>query len=97
MWKNWRQGLVETTRTVSKKRYLRTVQRLIPSVTEADLIPNRSGIRAQAVNREGEMIDDFLVLTSDRIINVCNAPSPAATASLRIGQTISEMVVERLA
>lgn len=94
--KNWRQGVAEVVRTVSKKRYLHALQRLIPSVTESDLIPHRSGIRAQAVGRDGQMIDDFLIVEAGRVINVCNAPSPAATASLRIGQTIAERVVERL-
>ncbi len=94
--KNWKQGFAEMVRTVSKKRYLHALQRLIPSVTESDLIPRRSGIRAQAVGRDGQMIDDFLIVEAGRVINVCNAPSPAATASLRIAQTIAERVVERL-
>ena len=97
MARNWRQGVIEVGRTVSKRRYLKALQRLIPAISEVDLIPCRSGIRAQAVDRSGEMIDDFLTVESGRVINVCNAPSPAATASLRIAQTILEGVQDRLA
>ena len=97
MARNWRQGFMEIGRTVSKRRYLKALQRLIPAVSDVDLLPCRSGIRAQAVDRSGEMIDDFLTVGSGRVINVCNAPSPAATASLRIAQTILEGVQDRLA
>ena len=93
--KHWRQGIAEMAKTLSKKRYLRALQRLVPSITQDDIVRSRSGIRAQALDRNGEFVDDFLIIESDRVVNVCNAPSPAATAGLRIGQLISERVASR--
>ncbi|MCH8276556.1 MAG: L-2-hydroxyglutarate oxidase [Bacteroidetes bacterium] len=93
--KHWRQGIAEMAKTLSKKRYLRALQRLVPSITQDDIVRSRSGIRAQALDRNGELVDDFLIIESDRVVNVCNAPSPAATAGLRIGQLICERVASR--
>jgi L-2-hydroxyglutarate oxidase len=67
---------------------VKTLQRLIPEVTSKDLEDSPSGVRAQAVLRNGELADDFVIKESERVLNVCNAPSPAATSSLKIGEEI---------
>ena len=77
---------------VSRSRYVRELQKLIPAVRKEHLLPAPSGIRAQAVMPDGSMADDFLILERPRQIHVCNAPSPAATAGLQIGSTIADRV-----
>lgn len=89
----WRMGLGEMWRSVSKRAFVKALQRLIPVITPDDLEPAPTGVRAQAVAPDGSMLDDFTFAESKRIVNVINAPSPAATASLSIGRT----VVDRLA
>ena len=93
--KYWRTGLGEYYRSFSKSAFTRALQRLIPDIQEDDLITGGAGIRAQACERDGGLNDDFLILENDKAINVCNAPSPAATSSLAIGKTVSEMVLKR--
>lgn len=95
MAKYWKTGMGEFYRSFSKAAFTKALQRLIPEVQEDDLIPAGSGVRAQACDRTGGLIDDFLILEDAHVINVCNAPSPAATSSLSIGQTVSEMVLKR--
>ena len=73
-----------------------TVQALVPEIQEGDLEPAPAGIRAQAVAPDGELVDDFLIQEAERVVNVCNAPSPGATASLNIGKMIVERVAARL-
>jgi L-2-hydroxyglutarate oxidase len=73
------------------------VQRMRPAVTAADLVRAPAGVRAQAVRPDGELVDDFLFTGGERIVNVLNAPSPAATASLPIGEEIAGRVFDRLA
>jgi (S)-2-hydroxyglutarate dehydrogenase len=94
--RSWRTGVGELWRSFNKKAFVRALQRLVPGITAADLIPAPSGVRAQALGRDGKLVDDFVFQESERIINVGNAPSPAATSSLRIGQTIVEKVEERM-
>ena len=65
------------------------LQKLVPEIQKQHLIPAPSGVRAQALAPEGKLVDDFLILRKDRVLNVCNAPSPAATASLTIGKHIA--------
>ncbi|QEL17918.1 L-2-hydroxyglutarate oxidase [Limnoglobus roseus] len=91
--KHWRMGFGEMRRSLSKAAFVRALQRLVPAIQAGDLEPAPAGIRAQAVAPDGALVDDFLIQESDRVVNVCNAPSPAATASLQIGET----VVDRLA
>jgi L-2-hydroxyglutarate oxidase len=91
--KHWRMGLGEMWRSLSRAAFVRALQRLVPEIRAEDLEPAPAGIRAQAVAPDGGLVDDFLIVEGDRVVNVCNAPSPAATASLQIGAT----VVERLA
>jgi L-2-hydroxyglutarate oxidase len=93
--KYWRTGLGEMWRSVSKRAFVRALQRLAPEIREEHLVPAGSGVRAQAVARDGTMVDDFLILEDERVINVCNAPSPAATASLNIGRLIVEKLATR--
>lgn len=89
-------GLDEFRRSYSKKLFTRSLQRLLPSIKEDDLMQGGAGVRAQACDKDGNLIDDFLILEDERMINVCNAPSPAATASLSIGETISEKAIRKL-
>lgn len=84
----WRTGLGEIHRSLSKAAFVQALSRLVPELRAADLRPCRAGVRAQAVGPEGTLVDDFLWVTGQRILHVCNAPSPAATASLEIGRKI---------
>lgn len=93
--KYWRDGWAEMQRSYSKSAFLRALQRLVPDIAYDDLTPGRSGVRAMACDRAGNLLDDFLILAQPRIVNVCNAPSPAATASLAIGETIAAKVLEQ--
>jgi L-2-hydroxyglutarate oxidase len=93
--KYWRIGMEEMWRSFSKAAFVNVLQRLLPEITSADLDPAPSGVRAQALGRDGNMVDDFLIQETDRMVNVCNAPSPAATASLNIGKLIVEKLATR--
>ncbi len=83
------EGLQEMIRSFSKKAFVRSLQTLIPDVTENDVIPSGAGVRAQALTHSGQLVDDFLILEDDHALHVCNAPSPAATSSLEIGKAIA--------
>ena len=85
MAKHWAMASYEVWRSLSKAAFTKALQRLIPEIRESDLHAAPAGIRAQALTVEGTLVDDFLLQESPRIVNVCNAPSPAATASLAIG------------
>lgn len=90
----WRVGLEEYGRSFSKRLFIKSLQRLIPEIRSDDLGPGGSGVRAQAVDGEGRMVDDFRIQTEGRMVHVLNAPSPAATASLSIGEHIADRVME---
>jgi L-2-hydroxyglutarate oxidase len=90
-----RSGLEEMHRSISKKAFVRKLQNLIPEVTEEDLVPGESGVRAQALRPDGGLVDDFLIVNGPCTIHVCNAPSPAATASLEIGRFIADQIPGR--
>jgi L-2-hydroxyglutarate oxidase len=92
----WRMGLHEMWRSVSKAAFVTALQRLIPEIQSQDLMPAPAGVRAQAVAPDGTMVDDFLIVDGPQVINVCNAPSPAATSSLNIGKTIVERLEGQL-
>ena len=81
-------GLAEMVRSYSKAIFVRSLQRLIPEVQAKDILPTPAGVRAQALKRDGSMVDDFLFINRDNALHVCNAPSPAATASIEIGKEI---------
>jgi (S)-2-hydroxyglutarate dehydrogenase len=85
-------GLEEMYRSFSKKAFTRSLQKLIPEICEEDLIPAEPGVRAQALRSDGGLVDDFLIVNNKSGMHICNAPSPAATASLEIGQVIAEQI-----
>ncbi len=95
MRKHWRMGLYEVWRSLNRSAFTRALQRLVPEIRESDLQAAPAGIRAQALTASGDLVDDFLIVESPRVVNVCNAPSPAATASLSIGGQIAGMVENR--
>jgi len=95
--RHWRMGLGEMWRSLSKAAFVRALQRLVPPIRAEHLEPAPAGIRAQAVAPDGSLVDDFLLVEGERVVNVCNAPSPAATASLRIGETIVGRLAPRFA
>ena len=85
-------GSAEVARSLSKRLFLRSLRRMIPSLELDDLVPTHSGIRAQLLHRDGSLVDDFSIVESVRATHVCNAPSPAATSSLEIGRLVAEKV-----
>ncbi len=89
-------GLGEFYRSFRKKAFVKALQRLMPEITAEDLIPGGSGVRAQAIDNNGRAVDNFIISEKGNIVNVLNAPSPAATSSLSIGDTISEKIINRL-
>lgn len=92
--KHWRSGLDEFRRSFSKSAFVRALQVLVPEIREADLVPGGSGVRAQALKRDGSLVDDFLFVPSGKMLHVLNVPSPAATASLEIGCSIAHMATK---
>lgn len=94
--KYWRTGLGEMYRSFSKAAFTKALQKLIPEIQENDLVTGGSGVRAQACDRTGGLLDDFMIIETDKAIHVCNAPSPAATSSLAIGETVAKMAAKRL-
>lgn len=89
------EGIQEIIRSFSKAAFTRSLQKLIPEVQAADLVPTHAGVRAQALMDDGKLVDDFLIVPSQNAIHVCNAPSPAATSSLEIGKAIAAQVSQR--
>jgi (S)-2-hydroxyglutarate dehydrogenase len=89
--KHWRHGAGEVYRSFSKPAFVRALQRLLPVITSDDLVADGSGVRAQALRRDGSMVDDFQFVASGNQLHVYNVPSPAATASLPIGRTIMQL------
>jgi L-2-hydroxyglutarate oxidase len=87
--RNFGEGMKEVYRSFSKKAFTKTLQRLIPEVQEDDLVPSHAGVRAQALMPDGKMVDDFLIVRGENSVHVCNAPSPAATASIPIGRAVA--------
>lgn len=89
---NLKEGMMEMVRSFHKRSFVRSLQRLVPDITEEDVIPTHAGVRAQALLQDGKLVDDFFLIPGKRSIHVCNAPSPAATASLEIGKVIAAKV-----
>jgi len=87
--RHWRAGMGEQWRSLSRSAFARACAALVPEITEHDLAPGGAGVRAQAVARSGALVDDFAIAEGERMIHVLNAPSPAATASLAIGEEIA--------
>ena len=91
--RHWRMGLGEMYRSLSTGAFVRALQRLVPELRTSDLKPGGAGVRAQALEPNGQLVDDFRIVEADHMIHVLNAPSPAATASISIGRTIAGMAV----
>jgi L-2-hydroxyglutarate oxidase len=90
--KHGAEGFREAYRSLSKRAFTRSLQRLVPEVREDDLVPCDSGVRAQALTNHGALVDDFLLIEGPNALHVCNAPSPGATASLEIGAEVARRV-----
>jgi L-2-hydroxyglutarate oxidase len=91
----WRMGAVEVWRDWSKRAFWRSVRRYLPGVRLADMVPGPSGVRAQAIDASGALVDDFVVdVQGDRVLHVRNAPSPAATSSLAIGRLVADAAAQ---
>jgi L-2-hydroxyglutarate oxidase len=92
--KYWKDGMYEMYRSYSKAAFTKALQRLIPEIQKEDLEIGSAGVRAQACDSEGNLSDDFLIFENKNVINVCNAPSPAATSSLAIGESIASLALK---
>jgi len=93
--KYWQKGLAEQYRSWVKAAFVKSLQKMVPELKEDDLAQGGSGVRAQAVDKDGNLVDDFYFVHSHRMIHVCNVPSPAATASLEIGNAIVDMLAQQ--
>jgi L-2-hydroxyglutarate oxidase len=91
----WRTGVTEMWRDWSKRAFLRDLRRMVPALRTEHLAFGPTGVRAQAVSRQGRLVDDFALVGSDRVLHVLNAPSPAATASLAIGRVLVAEALSR--
>lgn len=94
--KYWKDGLYEMYRSYSKTAFTKALQRLVPEINKEDLETGNAGVRAQACDSKGNLSDDFLIFEDKNIINVCNAPSPAATSSLAIGDSIALLALQKI-
>ena len=90
--KYYKMGIGEFYRSLNKNAFVRALQKLVPEVEHDDLTQGGAGVRAQAVDPNGNLVDDFRIIEAEKMIHVLNAPSPAATASISIGRTIAELV-----
>jgi len=91
----YRMGFGEFYRSFSKKAFVIALQKLVPEIQEDDIEPGGAGVRAQALEPDGKLVDDFRIVETDKMVHVLNAPSPAATASISIGRKIAEMVIRK--
>jgi L-2-hydroxyglutarate oxidase len=94
--KYWKTGMGEFYRSYSKSAFTKALQKLLPEIQKSDLKKGGAGVRAQACDHEGGLIDDFLIFEKDEFINVGNAPSPAATSSLSIGEHVAQLAIKKL-
>jgi L-2-hydroxyglutarate oxidase LhgO len=85
---HWRTGAAELASSLNRRRFVALARRYVPELELADVVPARAGVRAQAVDAHGRLVDDFRITRSGRVVNVRNAPSPAATSSLAIADHI---------
>jgi 2-hydroxyglutarate dehydrogenase len=88
--RNWRSGIIEIRRAASRRAFVAALRRRVPELSVRDVLPGPAGIRAQALDRNGRLVDDFVVHRTDRALHVRNAPSPAATASLALARLIAD-------
>ncbi|MEW6652531.1 MAG: L-2-hydroxyglutarate oxidase [Bacteroidota bacterium] len=96
MLKHWKTGLGEIYRSYNKAAFVKALQKLVPDIKAEDLDDSGSGVRAQACMKDGRLLDDFYIIENEKIVHVCNAPSPAATASLSIGSYAADRVIAKL-
>lgn len=94
--KYYRMGMGEFYRSLSKTAFVKALQRLVPEIQYEDVHPEGAGVRAQALEADGKLVDDFRIVEAEKMVHVLNAPSPAATASLSIGKSIAEKVIKRI-
>lgn len=94
--RHWRKGMDEMARSFSARAFVKSLQKLVPELRLQDIKRSRTGVRAQALDHNGNMIDDYVVLQQERMIHICNAPSPAATSCLSIGEFISELALQKI-
>ncbi len=94
--KYYRMGFEEFYRSFSKNAFVKALQKLVPEIQEDDIEPGGAGVRAQALAPDGKLIDDFRIVETDKMVHVLNAPSPAATASISIGEKIADMVIKKI-
>ena len=92
----WRTGMGEVHRSLSRRAFVRALQRLLPELQPQDVTPGGSGVRAQSLDSQGRLLDDFHIVRAERMVHVLNAPSPAATASIAIGRQIADMAADAL-
>ena len=92
----WKTGMREYTRSLFKPLFVKALQYLVPAIQGSDLVPGGSGVRAQAMDETGKLLDDFCIVQSERFIHILNAPSPAATASFAIGSTIADQAFQNV-
>lgn len=90
----WRSGAYEYYRSLSKSAFTRALRKLVPDIRDQDLAPGGSGVRAQAVSKDGKLVDDFQIVRTDGMVHVLNVPSPAATASLSTGRRVIDVIVQ---
>jgi len=93
--KYYRMGIGEFYRSFNKKAFVKALQKLVPAIQIDDIEPGGAGVRAQALEASGKLVDDFRIVEANRMVHVLNAPSPAATASLSIGRTIAEIILKK--
>jgi len=94
--RNWKMSLGEYHRSFRKAAFVKALQRLMPDICAGDMKPAPAGVRAQALDRSGNLVDDFLIRESERAVHVCNAPSPAATACLTIGREVASRLLKKM-
>jgi L-2-hydroxyglutarate oxidase len=92
---HWRKGIDEMVRSFSSAAFLKSLQRLIPDLKKTDIVRSRTGVRAQALDRNGKLVDDYVIMHQDRMIHLLNAPSPAATSALSIGEYLSDLADQK--
>jgi L-2-hydroxyglutarate oxidase LhgO len=90
---HWRMGVREFRGSLSKKAFMAAAQEYVPEITAADVVRAQAGVRAQAVDRDGTLVDDFRIHQVGPVVAVRNAPSPAATSALAIGEHVAEQVL----
>ena len=94
--KHWRKGMEEMARSFSGRTFLKSLQKLVPELRLQDIARSRTGVRAQALDIDGNLVDDYVVMHQDRMFHVLNAPSPAATSCLSIGEYVAGLAEEKL-